>query len=507
MEDSSPLSETDTGWADDFVQTLAVRRDQVRQFSGLQRRKWSDIEAELARQIEQIREELARARKANVDGQAQLLEGRQSMEAAEAKLRGDERAVAQLRREHEAEIEEVTRQRQRFEAKLAELEQQSEQLRTQQAETKNQRRRIAQELKAHRQADQRELERQAAEIERRGAALAKADSLTEELAQARQRLDEAACQAQAQRLDAENWQQRVRELEQSSNELTAERDALRTQLAALEARLTQTAPSGQPTEELTAERDLLAIRLAEAEAQLSQLRERLAKTEASRAEASSEDAGALADVKRRYELAMEDLRDHKRRVSELEKQLAEAPRGAAHTAAPAAGEKLDWEAQKRRMLAALEADNEDAEEDEERQAERLKIQQVIAQTDAALAAKDEEIAELRQLLEAQSGSIGSVAVGAAAFADILSKDEVVQSERERLHQLQQEWEEKLREAEIDLSVQRAKIARERAEIEERQRLLEEQRAQHADAGDVGEGRTGKPQRGRWLARLGLKEEE
>ncbi|HEX7446635.1 MAG TPA: hypothetical protein VF306_03765 [Pirellulales bacterium] len=503
MEDSPPLSETDTGWADDLVQTLAVRREQVRQFSGLQRRKWSDIEAELARQIEQIRDELARARKANVDGQAQLLEGRQAMEAAEAKLRSDERAVAQLRREHDGEREEVARQRQRFEAKLAELEQQSEELRAQQAETNSQRRRIAQELKAHRQADQRELERRAAEIERRGAAVAEAESLAEDLAEARQRLAEAERQVSAQRLEAETWQKRVGDLEQASNQLTAQRDALAAQLGEAEARLAQTASSGEATAELTAERDRLASRLADAEEQLSQLRQRLAK-----AEATSEDDGALADVKRRYELAMEDLRDHKKRVAELEKQLADAPRGAAHTAAPAAGEKLDWEAQKRRMLAALEADNEDAEEeDEQRQAERLKIQEVIARTDAAIAAKDEEIAELRQLLEAQSGSIGSVAVGAAAFADILSKDEVVQTERERLHQLQQEWEEKLREAEIDLSVQRAKIARERAEIEERQRLLEEQRAQHADVADVGEGKAGKPQRGRWLARLGLKEDE
>ncbi|HEX5442201.1 MAG TPA: hypothetical protein VFW87_00170 [Pirellulales bacterium] len=503
MEDSSPLSETDTGWADDFAQTLAVRREQVRQFSGLQRRKWSDLEAELARQIAQIRDELARARKANVDGQAQLLEGRQAMEAAESKLRSDERAVAQLRREHEAEIEQAARQRQRFEAKVAELEQQSEQLSSQQAETKSQRRRIAQELKAHREADRRELERRAAEMERRIAEVGQAESLAGELEQARRRLAEAERQVAAQRTEVETGRERLGELERASKELTAERDLLAAQLADAESRLNHQAPSNQASAGLADDRDQLARRLAAADEELAALRQRLAK-----AESTAEDAGALADVKRRYELAMDDLRDHKKRVAELEKQLAEAPRGAGLAAAPVAGEKLDWEAQKRRMLAALEADNEDAEEDEDRQAERLKIQEVIAQTDAAIAAKNEEIAELRQLLEAQSGSIGSVAVGAAVFADILSKDEVVQSERERLHQLQQEWEEKLREAEIDLSVQRAKIARERAEIEERQRLLEEQRAQHNDAGDSSDGcKTGRPQRGRWLARLGLKEEE
>src|SRR5487761_1143973 len=153
MEDASPLSETDTGWSDEIVQTLAVRREQVRQFSGLQRRKLSDAEAELARQLAQIRDELARVRQANLDGQAELLEGRQQIGAAEAKLRGEERTLAQLRREHETEVEEVARQRQRLEAKLAELERQRDELEAQQAETKSQRRRIAQELKAHREAD------------------------------------------------------------------------------------------------------------------------------------------------------------------------------------------------------------------------------------------------------------------------------------------------------------------------------------------------------------------
>ena len=453
MEDASPLSETDTGWSDEIVQTLAVRREQVRQFSGLQRRKLSDAEAELARQLAQIRDELARVRQANLDGQAELLEGRQQIGAAEAKLRGEERTLAQLRREHETEVEEVARQRQRFEAKLAELERQRDELEAQQAETKSQRRRIAQELKAHREADQRELERRAAEIERRSAAVGESQPLAGELEQARLRLAEIERQAAARGAEAEDWQRRFQELQLASNELTAQ--------------------------------------------------QRLAK-----AEAASGDAGALADMKRRYELAMEDLRDQKKRVAELEKQLAEAPRSSAPAAVAAGGEKLDWEAQKRRMLAALEADADDADEDEERQAERLKIQEVIAQTEAALAAKDAEIEELRQLLEAQSGSIGNMAVGAAAFADILSKDEVVQTERERLQQLQQEWEEKLREAEIDLSVQRAKIARERAEIEERQRMLEEQKARHVEAADAGDGnKTGKPPRGRWLARLGLKEEE
>jgi hypothetical protein len=170
---------------------------------------------------------------------------------------------------------------------------------------------------------------------------------------------------------------------------------------------------------------------------------------------------------------------------------------------------MDWEAQKRRMLAALEANENDDEGDEEVQTERLKIREVITKTDAVLAAKDQEIADLKQLLDSQSGNIGEMAVGAQAIAAMLNQDEVVTAERERLLQLQKEWEEKLRQAEIEMSVQRAKIARERAEIEERQRQFQQQQAEHGgdDASHADGGKGKKPPRGRWLTRLGLKEQD
>ncbi|HEV3024384.1 MAG TPA: hypothetical protein VGX76_18035, partial [Pirellulales bacterium] len=81
----------------------------------------------------------------------------------------------------------------------------------------------------------------------------------------------------------------------------------------------------------------------------------------------------------------------------------------------------------------------------------------------------------------------------------------VRTERERLRQLQLEWEEKLRQAEVDLSVERAKMARERAEIEEIQRRFNETQSQN-DEQPIG-AKDKKPQRGRWLARLGLKDDE
>ena len=113
-----------------------------------------------------------------------------------------------------------------------------------------------------------------------------------------------------------------------------------------------------------------------------------------------------------------------------------------------------------------------------------------------------EIEELQRLLQDQSGNLGSVAVGAAALGEMFDQDEIIREERENLKQLQAQWEEKLRKAEIDLSVERAKIARERAELEERLHGGSPEEASEDDEED-GSGKGG----GRWLARLGLKDEE
>ena len=95
------------------------------------------------------------------------------------------------------------------------------------------------------------------------------------------------------------------------------------------------------------------------------------------------------------------------------------------------------------------------------------------------------------------------------MAGLVDCDELVQQERENLRRMQEEWREKLRRAEIEISVERAKIARERVELEEKLRSLEAARANDpppsADAlgADKGKSRS----RGRWLTRLGLQDDE
>ncbi|HID75594.1 MAG TPA: hypothetical protein EYP56_06305 [Planctomycetaceae bacterium] len=125
---------------------------------------------------------------------------------------------------------------------------------------------------------------------------------------------------------------------------------------------------------------------------------------------------------------------------------------------------------------------------------------MIRNTEAVVAEKDREIDELKQLLEEQSSNLGEVAIGAAAVGQILDQDEIIREHRERLRELQAEWEEKLRQAEVEISLERAKLARQRAEIEEQRRLLEEQ---HRRSGTNDRPETNRPKRGRWLAQLGL----
>jgi hypothetical protein len=93
-------------------------------------------------------------------------------------------------------------------------------------------------------------------------------------------------------------------------------------------------------------------------------------------------------------------------------------------------------------------------------------------------------------------------------ASALDQDAVIREERDKLAQLQEEWRKKLRQAEIDISVERARITRDRAEIEDKLAAFEKERANQVSEGDSNgapAAASKKPTRGRWLTRLGLKD--
>ena len=153
----------------------------------------------------------------------------------------------------------------------------------------------------------------------------------------------------------------------------------------------------------------------------------------------------MADLSERYEMAVRDIRDLKRQNEELAKKSA-----AAVHAAPVAGAAMDWEARKRQLLDSLAEDD-----DEDHRAAHLEMEEVIRKTDSAVDEKQREIDELKRTLQEQSGAERAADGNAAALTEILNKDEIVRQERKRLKQLEKAWEEKFRQAEIEMSVQRA----------------------------------------------------
>jgi hypothetical protein len=195
------------------------------------------------------------------------------------------------------------------------------------------------------------------------------------------------------------------------------------------------------------------------------------------------------------------VRALKVRNEELVRQLQKRPATVANADRPS-GSVLDWEAEKRRMLAALEAECDDGGEPAKKT--RLEVEEVLRRTDLLVADKSREIAELQLLLEDQSANLGSVAVGAAAVGGILDRDAIVQEERGNLLRAQAEGHEKLRKAEIEIAIERAQLARERAEIDEKLRVHRDAQGKAAAAANSAP-KADKSSSGRWLARLGLKD--
>jgi hypothetical protein len=215
--------------------------------------------------------------------------------------------------------------------------------------------------------------------------------------------------------------------------------------------------------------------------------------------------GLDAEVSRGYAADADEARLPAPRNAELPRQMRTASAALARASQPAfPAEGNDWESQKRRMLAELESDDavDVASSGAASRGSRLQIEEVIARTDKIIAEKDREIEELKHLLDSQSGSVGALAVGAAALEQVFDQDEIIREERQRLQQAQEELRAKLRQSEIDHAMERARLARKEAEIDERLRNGEPGRST-ADADAEALAPTGRPVRGRWRAQLGL----
>jgi hypothetical protein len=248
-------------------------------------------------------------------------------------------------------------------------------------------------------------------------------------------------------------------------------------------------------ERLRAQRDAMAARLAQAES-------RPTETEKRPAETSNDDRrSADKELHDRYDAALDELRELKARNATLQEQLAKARSTATNLARqPRPPGWLDWEAEKQRIVALLEADFDP--NDPQQHDERLRIEDVLQITEQLLANKDREIQELKQHLEEHRDR---AALGDPAAIDrALNSNAAVQQERERLKRLQEEWREKLRGAEVEMSLERAKLARQRAQLEEQLRSAENNSSTSPKAADAA-GPSERPVQGRWMARMGLTE--
>ncbi|WP_404310055.1 hypothetical protein [Neorhodopirellula lusitana] len=189
-------------------------------------------------------------------------------------------------------------------------------------------------------------------------------------------------------------------------------------------------------------------------------------------------------------------------------------------------ESLSWESRKALILRQMEEDSFDADAFVQSLSTEAKQHAVIETADVAepveltpsefieslvvqvsrlegmVGARDKEIGELQMLLQNQSGTRdGGIAIGAAAIASLVDSDELVMEERERLQQLKNDWEDKFRQAEIEASLERAKLSRERQELAKRTQQLEEkiEDLQREKRDNPTPAKTGR----RWLAELGI----
>jgi hypothetical protein len=228
-----------------------------------------------------------------------------------------------------------------------------------------------------------------------------------------------------------------------------------------------------------------------------ELIERIADAERSVEHSNSTEAEQLSDLQSRFDDASQEVRDLKAKNADLQNGQ-ETPPGDVATgvmSVVASSASFDWEQQKQRMMQELESDLDTT--DEQDQETRVSIEKTIRITDQVIAEKDRQIAQLKAQIESGVESDNEVKAANVDF----DSDTQIREEREKLASLQDEWREKMRQAEIDISVQRAKLAREHSELEAKLRAAEESAPSEP---------TGKPatkQTGRWLSRLGLKEDD
>lgn len=545
MDDTQTSPSPDHDRSTNTAESIRALREQADHTLDEHRKRVGEIEARLTAQLEILADELARER---------LADEQVAADAAEQAAALDEvrKALAEKEAEVEEVLEELANQTLAFEAQIAERDEELEQLLELQDEESGEHESLASELREAREQLEQLRNQESVECERASEELVEAQRrLTElneqfvalqseheaklaelesaheasELARRHQEATAVQLSETQQQLEAAN--QRVEAADLSIQETSQDLEAVNHRIAELsklegiDEQLEQTRrkfelaladvhklkrENSELHEELLSRPeadDQESPELVSLRSERDALAEKLAELENAPEPSTDQDSQQeLADLQRRFELAVDDVRQLKAENADLQQRLAAAPSAGV---APASDEPQDWQAQKARLMAALDAEDQGM-ATETRREELATIEgtisitdQVVAEKDALLAQRDIEIAELKTQLEDRPEGQDLEQLRETIAAEVLADDEAVQAEVSRLQEKQVELEAKLREAELDISVQRATLAREQAALEEKLAQLPAEGADEEDSPD-------KPRR-RWLSALGLKDEE
>ncbi len=521
------------------AESLRALREQADRTLDQHRMHVSEIEDRLTKQLELLANELASERQADAEAHAEATEQAAAVQELREALATKEAEVDEL-------IEQLATQSEAFEAQIAERDEELEQLLELQDEESQQHEAVVSELSAAREESEQLRDAECAECQRVGGELAE---LQQRLTQLNEQLGTLQSVQDATLVELENAQQtaasahqqqeetatRLSEAEQrieAADQRVAEADTRVTEaqqrvaelskLEGIDEQLEQTRrkfelaladvhklkrENAELREELVSRPeadDQESPELVSLRSERDALAERLAELENAPTPAPDLDSQQeLADLQRRFELAVDDVRHLKAENAELREQLDGSAGG---VTAPSADEAQDWQAQKARLMAALDAEDQGM-IDEPRREERATIEgtisitdRVVAEKDALLAERDSEIAALKSQLESRPAGQDLEQLREEIAADLLGDDQAVQAEVSRLKEKQEELDTKLREAELDISVQRATLARDQAALEEKIALLPT-----LEQIEEGDSESEKPKR-RWLSALGLKDD-
>lgn len=313
--------------------------------------------------------------------------------------------------------------------------------------------------------------------------------LQESLADARQQITELETNQADQAAHSEEHELLLNELEKAREEVEQ-----------LQSQLSQHVEQTHSLEELREQ-------LQWTELQLTETRDELVRSRENASEATGLDAVAASELSELQSKLTDMQAELQQLHEENERLIAEKAELQSSCSAKAASNSLDqeslsWEERKKLIMQQLESEGDDECVTTDRRSERMEIERVIESTEREIEARDRQIEELQSIIEQQADTKQGVAIGAAAIAQMFDTDELIQQEREKLKAIQNEWEEKLRKAEIDVSMERAKLARERLQLEsEREQIHHDNKRPPQAAPEVGQARTRK-----WLEHLGLKED-